>query len=669
MLLLDVTDSEASTDNEEHGEENVNEVSNSESKPDPSRKRVLSDGEEVEELSLAESSSAEDSSEDVPQSKKLKPLDLAVYPDDVLPVEPVKPKVVVKETIKPDDSFSTHFEQELDETKLLSLADKKQWTAKRVEVVGLGRGMHRYPPTCDSTELNDPTATLPSVGLRSRLFNHVGKTLKQHCGVQQTGDAEPALSRAQRSMFDIINQYKDLYNPAVTNEHLEQFRMVYCLHSLNHILKTRLTVTNNSEEKRANELKKKAMDKEYRDQGLTRPKVLILTPFKECARRIVNMFESLLMSKKKSFISNQKRFLSEFSPEEDSGIDPKKPDDYVKLFDGNTDDCFRLGVQLSKSGMKLYVDFYKADILLCSPLGLRLILGADGDLKRDYDFMSSIEVLILDQADVFLMQNWEHLLHTMRLLHVQPKESRGTDYSRVRMWTLDGHAKHYRQTIVQSCVHCPEVAAIFTKHCANKSGEVKLEPATSTGSICHIVSQMPLLFQRFPSSSPGTLPDDRFSYFIKEVLPRYTGKEKAGTLIYVPAYYDYVRLRNYFHKEKLETSLVCEYSSEKAVKRAKKKFFTKETHFMLYTERIHFFRRMHLKKIRQLVFYSLPTYPQFFSEICNMYKTSQLTDASCLVLFSNSEAHKLSMCIGHERTKHILTSTKKNLFMFVTGEE
>jgi len=75
-------------------------------------------------------------------------------------------------------------------------------------VVGLGRGMHRYPPTCDSTELNDPTATLPSVGLRSRLFNHVGKTLKQHCGVQQTGDAEPALSRAQRSMFDIINQYK-----------------------------------------------------------------------------------------------------------------------------------------------------------------------------------------------------------------------------------------------------------------------------------------------------------------------------------------------------------------------------------------------------------------------------------------------------------------------------
>lgn len=50
----------------------------------------------------------------------------------------------------------------------------------------------------------------------------------------------------------------------------------------------------------------------------------------------------------------------------------------MKMFEGNTDDCFRIGVQLSKSGMKLYADFYKADILICSPLGLRLILGAEG---------------------------------------------------------------------------------------------------------------------------------------------------------------------------------------------------------------------------------------------------------------------------------------------------
>jgi len=33
--------------------------------------------------------------------------------------------------------------------------------------------------------------------------------------------------------------------------------------------------------------------------------------------------------------------------------------------------------------------------------------------------MSSIEVLILDQADVFLMQNWEHLLVSLST-HISP---------------------------------------------------------------------------------------------------------------------------------------------------------------------------------------------------------------------------------------------------------
>jgi Protein of unknown function (DUF1253). len=58
--------------------------------------------------------------------------------------------------------------------------------------------------------------------------------------------------------------------------------------------------------------------------------------------------------------------------------------------------------------LQLYADFYSADIIVASPLGLRVIVGADGEEGRDFDFLTSVEILVLDQADIFLMQV-EHL--------------------------------------------------------------------------------------------------------------------------------------------------------------------------------------------------------------------------------------------------------------------
>ena len=88
--------------------------------------------------------------------------------------------------------------------------------------------------------------------------------------------------------------------------------------------------------------------------------------------------------------------------------------------DSWTDVCLAVlcvGVAILQRGIRLYAPFYSSDILIASPLGLRTIIGGEGEKKRDFDFLSSIELLIIDQADIYLMQNWEHVL-VMLVIHI-----------------------------------------------------------------------------------------------------------------------------------------------------------------------------------------------------------------------------------------------------------
>jgi len=342
------------------------------------------------------------------------------------------------------------------------------------------------------------------------------------------------------------------------------------------------------------------------------------------------------------------------------------------LFTGNTGDDFRIGITVTKKSLKLFADFYSSDIIIASPLGLRTVIGAEGEPERDHDFLASIELLILDQTEIFLMQNWDHLLHALNHLHLQPKESHGTDFSRVRTWSLNGWAKYYRQTLIFSSFVLLEINAIFNKKCFNYAGKVKTVNTIPFGSICQVFVQLPHVFHKFSADDVSQSIDARFKFFINKVLPQQRETLMKQTLIFVSNYFDYVRLRNYFKREDIGFVQICEYSKEGKVARARDMFFHGDAHFLLYTERYHFFNRVRIKGIRHLVFYQPPVFPHFYYEMCNLMqeanmnkKIGSMSNMTVTVLYSKYDVHQLASIVGTERATRMVQSDR-SVHMVVT---
>ena len=109
---------------------------------------------------------------------------------------------------------------------------------------------------------------------------------------------------------------------------------------------------------------------------------------------------------------------------------------------------------------------------------------------------SSIEVLVIENADYILMQNWMHLTHVMKHFNLQPREAHDCDFSRVREWAAEGRSKYYRQTILLS--HTPNKLEnlLLFQNCFNHRGWIELKSKNSNSQLANIPQPVPQLFHR-----------------------------------------------------------------------------------------------------------------------------------------------------------------------------
>ena len=544
-------------------------------------------------------------------------------------------------------------------------AAKKKQTLLGDEEVFASEGQE--PKICDPKQLTKTTS------LKQQIVQNI-----PHANQENLADDSQILTPLQTEIISIANNYQDFYYPHRTHSNGEQIRLAYCTHALDHILKARQKVLHHNSKITKLKASKKSViiPDELRDQGFVRPRVLIVLPFRDSAYRVINMLINLLNPGAKAAIVNHSRFVDEFTG--DSLHFPKKnpkPEDYEQTFSGNTEDTFRIGISLTKKSMKLYSPFYSSDILIASPLGLRLILGAPGEKDREYDFLASIEMLILDQMELFLAQNWDHLLYFLDHLHLQPQSRQNTDFSRVRSWCLNGWSKFYRQTLLFSSYDLPEFRSLFNNRCRNYAGKVRTMNNVASGSVRHVVIEAPQVFHRIEVKSLESSFDTRFEYFTNTILPQFKSATMAHCMIYVPSYFDYIRIRNYFKKEEINFTQICEYTKDNKISRARTLFYHGGARFLLYSERAHFFRRMRVKGIRHIIMYQPPLWNNFYPEMINLMQENNQNprddvvknSMSVTVLYTKYDLLQLSAIVGHDNVAKMLSS-KKQTHMFINNE-
>ncbi|KAJ1326747.1 U3 small nucleolar RNA-associated protein 25 [Microdochium nivale] len=493
--------------------------------------------------------------------------------------------------------------------------------------------------------------------------------------VDTAAKIRPNFDKLEQVLYPTTFGYQDLLFCGRTPRNAQSLRRMYCLHAVNHVFKIRDRVIKNNA-KLAKEGEETTF--EPRDQGFTRPKILILLPTRQSAVHVVNTICSLTEPDQQE---HRKRFDDSYLDKE-SKFGAERPEDFRDLFEGNDDDMFRLGVKFTRKTIKYFAQFYNSDILLASPLGLRMAIGSEDNHDKkskqkgvDSDFLSSIEMVIVDQADALLMQNWEHIEYIFSYLNLQPREAHGCEFNRVREWYLNSQAANYRQTMIFSAFNTPELAEL-QRSCGNWAGRVRVQ-AEQAGAIQELGTKVRQTFSRFDGASIADEPDARFEYFTSAVVPALVRRQRdmSGTLIFVPSYLDFVRVRNYFATSAAVSSLtfgvISEYADVPEASRARSHFVNGRHKVLLYSERAHHFRRYALAGVQRVIMYGLPDNPVFYREIVGGYLAKSEQDSriepgtgSVRVLFSRYDVLKLERVVGSKRVGKMIRE-KGDTFDFV----
>ncbi|KAK6464395.1 U3 snoRNA-associated protein 25 [Scheffersomyces coipomensis] len=566
------------------------------------------------------------------------------------------------------DPFEVHFNQVtesyMESQEKIIIKEKQKWIIDGKDKYDNYSSITQIPPGKPITLINEKKSfnDINELSIKKRLIDAF--------------DYKENLSDLDEILLSNMINYKDINFPYQSFKNTS-YRKLYTLHALNHIFKTRDRIIKNTTKlhtyreaiKNGEKSNDDNEEPEFRDQGFTRPKVLILLPTRQACHEIVEMLIKYSGSEQQE---NKKKFTGQFHSKDQPPS--SKPADFIDTFKGNNNDFFCMGLKFTRKTIKLYSSFYSSDIILASPIGLSMILENDDKKKRQYDFISSIEVLIVDKANQIEMQNWDHITTILKYLNKIPKDFHDADFSRIRMWSINDQSKLLRQNLIFSEYLTPNINNLTTTKSLNLSGKLKFKPIISQQNCImnSIGIKIKQIFQRFESSNPMEDPDARFKFFINSVLPSLikSSSYSDGILIYIPSYFDYIRIKNHMKSNtKFLFDGIDEYTAQSKLTKIRQNFQSGKIKILLYTERLHYFRRYELNGVKTILIYQLPSNPVFYKELVKFLAKSIFKEVCDLnlvfvkTMFSKWDGQLLERVIGNDRAP-VLANSPNEMYEF-----
>ena len=139
--------------------------------------------------------------------------------------------------------------------------------------------------------------------------------------------------------------------------------------------------------------------------------------------------------------------------------------------------------------------------------------------------------------------------------------------------------------------------------------------------------------------------DSRFNVFTKTLWNGIYDDCEGYTVVLVPSYFDYIRLKKFVKGRNAQIAMISEYTTTKDCHRQRQLYESKEKPVLIVTERALVFQKTEIRFARNLVLYSLPESPD-------------IIESSIAEAMAKTDNHGWNLIVKHRLNKIKLASGK-----------